>query len=253
MSDAKKDEKKDEKPAPKSKGKLLAVGGAVTALALAFVAATFAVPSKEGPMPTLEGPFVGPITPSKVQVNLNDGRTYLVLQLNLLHDAYSPDYLTQRAADAVCQAEIRDALVTIASAKSRSDVTDKVNKPVFLEEVRHAIEPLVFPVHLGEGERSTAADDASGLALGATTSRSSFRGLHAEHTLRVDGVQMFVALDGGTQVHFKGDEQDLEVPCGDGTSLWLDVRSLKPGFQGTVHVGTMGRTRRVLWNEVLLQ
>jgi len=253
MSDAKKDEKKDDKAAPKGKGKLLAIGGAVTALALAFVAATFAVPAKEAPTPKLEGPFVGPITPSKVQVNLNDGRTYLVLQLNLLHDAYSPDYLTQRAGDAVCQAEIRDALVTIASAKSRSDVTDRVNKPVFLEEVRHTIEPLVFPVHLGDGESPTAADDASGLALGVTMSRSSFRGLHAEHTLRVDALQKLVALDGGTEVRFKGDEQDLEVPCGDGTSLWLDVRSLKPGFQGTLHVGTMGRTRRVLWNEVLLQ
>ena len=99
MSDAKKDEKKDEKAAPQGKGKLLAIGGGITALALAFVAATFAVPAKEAPLPTLAGPFVGPITPSKVQVNLNDGRTYLVLQLNLLHDAYSPDYLTQRASD----------------------------------------------------------------------------------------------------------------------------------------------------------
>ncbi len=253
MSDAKKDEKKDEKAAPQGKGKLLAIGGGITALALAFVAATFAVPAKEAPLPTLAGPFVGPITPSKVQVNLNDGRTYLVLQLNLLHDAYSPDYLTQRAEDAVCQAEIRDALVTIASAKSRSDVTDKVNKPVFLEEVRHAIEPLVFPVHLGDGATPTTADSASKLALGASMSGSGFRGMHSEHVLRVDALQKLVSLDGGSEVRFKGDEQDLEVPCGDGTSLWLDVRELDPAFQGEVHVGVMGRTRRVLWNEVLLQ
>lgn len=253
MSEAKKDEKKDDKAAPQGKGKLLAIGGGITALALAFVAATFAVPAKESPLPTLAGPFVGPITPSKVQVNLNDGRTYLVLQLNLLHDAYSPDYLTQRASDAVCQAEIRDALVTIASAKSRSDVTDKVNKPVFLEEVRHAIEPLVFPVHLGDATTPTAADSASKLAPGTSMSRSAFRGMHSEHSLRVDALKKLVSLDSGAEVRFKGDEQDLEVPCGDGTSLWLDVRELDPAFQGEVHVGVMGRTRRVLWNEVLLQ
>jgi hypothetical protein len=54
-------------------------------------------------------------------------------------------------------------------------------------------------------------------------------------------------------VRFKGDEENLEVPCGDGTSIWIDVTSLEPTFQGDLNVGVMGRTRRVLWNEVLLQ
>jgi flagellar basal body-associated protein FliL len=253
MSDPKKDEKKDDKAPAKSKGKLLAIGGAATGLALAFVAATFAIPAKEAPKPELAGPFVGPITPNKVQVNLSDGRTYLVLQLNLLHDAYAPDYLSKRAEDAVCQAEIRDALVTIASAKSRSDVTDKVNKPVFLEEVRHAIEPLVFPVHFGDAADPTSADSISKIAPGDSMLTSQFRGMHAEHVLHVDALQKLATFDGGAEVRFKGDEENLEIPCGDGTSIWIDVTSLEPTFQGDLNVGVMGRTRRVLWNEVLLQ
>lgn len=258
MADAKKDEKKDEKAAvpanPARKKKLLAIGGVVGGLALAFVAAMFAVPKKEqgGPEP-LGGPFVGPLTPNKVQVNANDGRGFIVLELTLLFDAYSPDYLTARANDPVCQAEIRDALVTIASSKSRSDLTDKVGKPVFLEEVRAAIEPLVFPVYVGDSPSSTGPDGPSKLALGLSMSKSTFRGLFEEHVLKFDAVQKKLSVDDGPETTFQGGERDLEVPCGDGTSIWVDVSKAESEFVGELKIGIKGRTRRVLWNEVLLQ
>ncbi|MCY3002059.1 MAG: hypothetical protein NTV21_09660 [Planctomycetota bacterium] len=258
MADAKKDEKKDDKAAapadPAKKKKLMAIGGVVGGLALAFVAAMFAVPKKEEvTKPSLVGPNVGPITPKKVQVNDSGGRGYIVFELNLMYDAYNPDYLASRASDPVCQAEILDALVTIASAKSRNDMTDKVGKPVFLEEVRAAIDPLVFPVCLGTGTSGTEADSESGLALGESMAKSTFRGLLEEHALHVDAVQKKLRADDGAEITFTGEERDLQVPCGTDMFIWLDVTGLKPEFVGEVKFGIRGRTRRVLWNEVLLQ
>jgi hypothetical protein len=258
MADAKKDEKKDDKAAapadPAKKKKLLAIGGVVGGLALAFVAAMFAVPKKEAETKVqLLGPFVGPITPKKVQVNDSGGRGYIVFELNLKHDAYSGDYLASRASDPVCQAEILDALVTIASAKSRNDMTDKVGKPVFLEEVRAAIDPLVFPVCVGSGQTATDADVESGLAPGDSMTKSTFRGLLEEHVLHVDAVQKKLRADDGAEITFTGEERDLQVPCGTDMFIWVDVSELKPEFVGEVKFGIRGRTLRVLWNEVLLQ
>lgn len=258
MADAKKDEKKDDKAAapadPAKKKKLMAIGGVVGGLALAFVAAMFAVPKKEAVTKvSLDGPFVGPITPKKVQVNDSGGRGYIVFELSLKYDAYSSDYLASRAGDPVCQAEILDALVTIASAKSRNDMTDKVGKPVFLEEVRAAIDPLVFPVCLGSGLSATDPDAASGLVPGESMAKSTFRGLLEEHVLHVDAVQKKLRADDGAEITFTGEEQDLQVPCGTDMFLWIDMTGLKPEFVGEVKFGIRGRTRRVLWNEVLLQ
>jgi hypothetical protein len=252
MADAKKDDKKDSAPDPAAaakKHKLFAAGGFVAVLALAFGAALMAVPKKVA-KPELAGPYVAPLSPSKLQVNLNDGRSYLVLNLNLLFEAYAADYVTLRTTDAVCNAEVRDQLVAISSAKSRQDVSDKVLKPVYLEEIRHAVEPLLFPVHIGFGDQPTAADPASKLAPGITT--STFRGLFEDHVLKVDNVSKTIALDDGAPVTFKGDERDLAVGA-EGSVVYLDVTALEPEFRGDVKVGVKGLVKRVLWDEVLIQ
>jgi len=54
-------------------------------------------------------------------------------------------------------------------------------------------------------------------------------------------------------VGFDGDETDLEVPTADETVLFLDVTGVEEDFLGEVQVGVMGRVRRILWNEVLIQ
>lgn len=255
MADAKKDDKKDDKSAPdaaaaKAKRQKLVVGGGVVAvLAAAFVAALMAVPKKEA-TPQLQGPFVAPLSPSKLQVNLNDGRSYLVLNLNVKFEAYAADYLTQRTADSVCNAEVRDQLVAISSAKSRQDVSDKVLKPVYLEEIRHAVEPLLFPLHIGGGLAPGDADPQSGIEPGVTS--STFRGLFEEHLLKIDAVERTIVLDDGAPVKFAGDERDLAIESASGT-IQVDVSGLKPEFRGDVKVGVKGQVKRVLWDEVLIQ
>lgn len=255
MADAKKDDKKDDKAAPDAaatkakRQKLAIVGGVVAMLAVAYVAATMAVPQKVV-KPQMLGPFVAPLSPNKLQVNLNDGRSYLVLNLNVKFDAYAADYLTQRTADAVCNAEVRDQLVAISSAKSRQDVSDKVLKPVYLEEIRHAVEPLLFPLHVGEGPAPGDADVASGLKPGLTN--STFRGLFEDHLLKVDAVARTIALDDGTPVEFTGEERDLAIESPKG-AIYVDVTGLTPEFVGEVKVGVKGQVKRVLWDEVLIQ
>lgn len=258
MAEAKKTDKKDDKSEPNpaaagKKKKIFAIGGIVGGLAVAFMAAMFAVPKPPPPKQQLGGPFVGAVTPSKVQVNLSDGRSFLVLELNLLYEAYSADYLATRTSDPVCQAEIRDALVAICSSKSRNDVSDKVNKPVFLEEIRHALEPLLFPIHVGEGLAATEADPASGLMAGESMPKSSFKGLFEDHLITLDTVQKKLGVEGGAEVTYTGEERDLEFKITDTDSLYFDVTRLKEGFVGPVRVGIKGRTKRVLWNEILIQ
>ncbi|MCC7011009.1 MAG: flagellar basal body-associated FliL family protein [Planctomycetes bacterium] len=258
MAEAKKDDKKDDKGvdpalAAAKKKKVMVLGGAVGGLALAFAAAMMAVPKPPPPKPELSGPFVGAVTPEKVQVNLSDGRSFLVLQLNLLYEAYAQDYLALRTADPVCQAEIRDALVAICSSKSRNDVTDKVNKPVFLEEIRHALEPLLFPVHVGDGAAPGDADPTSGLKAGESMPGASFGGLFEDHRIALDVPQKKLTLDGGLEFVFTGEEADLELKAVNDQTLFLDLTGLKPEFVGEVKVGIKGRTKRILWNEVLIQ
>jgi len=255
MADAKKDDKKDDKGAPDpgaaaKKQKLFIGGGVVGVLSLAFAAALMAVP-KPVVKPELLGPFVAPLSPSKLQVNLNDGRSYLVLNLNVLFEAYAADYVTNRTTDPVCNAEIRDQLVAISSAKSRQDVSDKVLKPVYLEEIRQSVEPLLFPVHLGGGAKPADPDPTSGLSLGSTT--STFRGLFEDHVLKVDMVSKTIGLDDYEPATFNGDERDLAISGPNATTVYVSVVGLKPDFQGEVPIGVKGLVKRVLWDEVLIQ
>jgi hypothetical protein len=239
-------------PPKKGKRKLL-VGGGVTALvATAFVAALMAVPKKSGER-ALHGPFVAPLTPEKVQVNLAGAKNFLILDLNIVYDAYEETYFLARAEDPLMNAEIKDALVGLTSAKTREDVADSVNRPVLMEELRAAVDPLLFPVHVGETAVPTRADPTSGVGPGMSAHDSTFRGEHDLHLLKVDAVERSLQIDDGPVIGFEGHETDLSVTTADDSVLYLDVSGLKDGFQGEVRVGVMGRVRRILWNEVLIQ
>ena len=100
---------------------------------------------------------------------------------------------------------------------------------------------------------STGADPASGLRPGLGAHAATFRGEHAVHRLRVSAKRKTVQLDDGPVIGFEGPETNLEVPATDGAVLYLDVSGLVAGFEGELAIGAMGRVRRILWNEVLVQ
>ena len=255
VEDEYRDEEADGKAgAPEKRKKLFMLGGAVGGLALSFLAALMAVPTN-GTGDMFDGPFVAALTSDKVQVNLNEAKGFLILDLNITYDAYKENYFLARSEDALAQAEIKDALVALASAKTREDISDPVNKPVFMEQIRAAVDPLLFPVHVGAGKskKPTDADKASGLAPGLSSHLGTFRGEYQQHVLHVDAGEATIQLDDGPVVSFTGSETDLEVAAADEVVLYLDVTRLKPGFAGDVKVGCMGRVRRILWDEVLIQ
>jgi len=235
----------------KKKGLVLG-GGALALVALAYMAALLAVPKKAAQQGFVTQ-LVAPLTSEKVQVNLSDGKSFLILDLNMVYDAYDVAYYESRRADPLYCAEMKDVLVGTASAKTRAEVSDKVNKPIFMEEIRSAVEPLLFPVHIGATTSPTDADPQSGLAPGVSIQVATFRGAFHEHVLHVDGVAHTLRLDSGPLTPFSGDETDLPVAAEDGLALFVDVTGLKRGFQGDIPVGVKGRLRRVLWNEVLIQ
>lgn len=235
----------------KKKGLVLG-GGALVLVALAYLAAMLAVPKKAAQQAFLTQ-LVAPLTSEKVQVNLSDGKSFLILDLNMVYDAYDVAYYESRSVDPLYRAELKDVLVAIASAKTRIEVSDKVNKPIFMEEIRSAVEPLLFPVHIGAASAPSDADPKSGLAPGISNHVATFRGAFHEHVLHVDGVAHTLQIGSGPLTSFSGDETDLPVAADGGLALYVDVTGLEPGFKGDVPVGVKGRLRRVLWNEVLIQ
>lgn len=220
--------------------------------ALGWAVALVAVPAPQ-PLRGFQGPFVAPLTAEKVQVNLTDGKSYLILDLNLVYEALEEPYYAARAADPMYVAEIKDSLVEIASAKTREQVSDKVNKPVFMEEIRKAVEPLLFPVHIGPTLRPCERERLSGLVPGLSASKGSFRGPYGEHVLRVDASAKTLQIDDGPPVSWQGHETDLAVVAADKSVLYVDVTHVEPDFKGELPLGVKGRVRKVLWDEVLIQ
>jgi len=239
--------------AKSGKKKLIAFGGGgVAVLALAYMAALMALPGEQA-APQLKGPFVAPLTESKVQVNLAGSKSFLVVNFNLIYEAFDEAYYIKRSLDPVYVAELTDVLVDIASAKTREEFSDRVNKPIILEEIRQAVDPLLFPVHIGEGDDATAQDEVSGLAPGISTHTGTFRPLQGEHVLKVDAIARTLTLQDGAQVTWTAGDSDVRVENGLGQTLFVDVSNVVEGFQGEVPVGVRGRMRRLLWNEVLIQ
>ena len=249
---AKPEEGADGEAPKKSKKKLFTIGGVIGGIAIAFLAAMMGVP-KEETARVFAGPFVAPLTAEKVQVNLADGKSFLILDLNIVYDSYDEAYYIARSENPLATAEIKDVLVALTSSKGREDVADPVNKPILMEEIRAAVDPLLFPVHLGDAEAPTDADSTSGVRPGLEAHLGTFRGEHDQHLLKINGVDKTVQVDDGPVIGYEGDESSLEVPTVDELKLYLDVTGIDPEFQGEIKLGVMGRVRRILWNQVLLQ
>ena len=252
MADEKEDKTDDGEASSGKKKVFLAAGGGVAVLALAFVLAMMGVPGKVEKK-TFQGPFVAPLTAEKVQVNLLGGKGYLILDLNVVYEAYEEAYFTERSMDPLTIAEIRDALVALASSKSREDVSDRVNKPIFMEEIRTAVEPLLFPVLLGDAQKPQDADSDSGLAFSYSGSMPTFRGAFEDHVIHLDADGLKIQFDDGPEQEWSAEASDFELTAPDGSAVFLDMTGVDPTFVGDVKIGTMGRPLRVLLKEILIQ
>ena len=254
---------------PAGKSKTWMIGLAV-ACALGGTLALVAIPKKAEHKHALEGPFVAQLSKENLQVNLSgeNGKRYLVLGLNAEYFAYAESYVAARlggaapagghgsdaaAADPLYTAMLKDTLLRVAGRKTREQVEDPVQMEAFLMEVRNAVDPLLFPVCVGDSSSPRVADSVSGLLAGESVMDSTFRGFLHEHALRVDSLHKTLRLDDGPETTFHGDERDLRVSAADGATVYLNVMHLEPTFSGDVPIGVAGRVRRIYRQQVLVQ
>src|SRR5690606_14529122 len=113
------------------------------------------------------------------------------------------------AADPLFATRLRDTMLRMASRKTREQVEDPVQMEAFLMEGRGALEPILFPVCIGDSTTPQARDTKSGLRVGESVMESSLRALLHERALTVDAGRKTIRLDGGPETAFRGDERDL--------------------------------------------
>lgn len=268
--DVKKDEKKGEGDAPgKSKAPLFLGGGALATIALGWILATMAVPqAAQHKKPRLDGPFVARLSDKEIQVNLSGegSKRYLVMGLTGEYMAYDEAYVNGRlgigggdghgdapAQDPLYTIQLKNALLSLASTRTREQVTDPVQIERFLEEARLAVEPVLFPIYIGDSHSPHRADSKSGLKLGHSIHDSKLRGLLYDHEVEIDSTKERARFDEGPWVEYTDHDDDLALTSPSGETVWIDVTELKRGFSGKIPIGVPGRLRKIYRESFLVQ
>jgi len=246
-------------PQPGKKKSALLGGGVVALIALAWALSLVAVPAgggHHGEEHHIAGPYVVEVSPSAgFQVNLagDGGKHYLSLKLNVEVDAFEEGYAGARASQPLYQAKLTDAVLRTASQKTKGELDNAVGREVFRDELRLALDPVLFPVHVGDERAPENAHAPSGLRFGRSIAKSSLRGLFYEHAMHIDAARKSIHLDDGQEVEFQGDETDLYVADARGKGVFVDVSAVHEDFVGEVPTGTFGRVRNVYFNTFLTQ
>jgi flagellar basal body-associated protein FliL len=242
----------------KKKGILMG-GGLVSLIALAWVLSMVAVPTGDGHgrvRHTIKGPFMADISPSAgFQVNLSGdgGKHYLSMNLKVEVDAFEEAYATARATEPLYQAKLTDAVLRTASQKTKTELDSAVGREVFRDELRVALDPVLFPVHVGNEHEVEGRHDKSGLRAGRSIASASMRGYYYEHELHLNTATRTIALDDGRPLSYQGDETDMFVPDARGKGVYVDVSGVNEEFTGDIPVGSFGRVRNVYFNTLLTQ
>ncbi len=249
-------ERAEGEPQPKSGKKKVIVlgGGTLCVLALAFIASMLAVP-KKAKARRFDGPFVSQVSEENISVNLadNDHKRYLQMNLSVEYEAYNSSYFASRLADPLYSPHLMDALQRVTNSRYAAEVTGPINQPIFLQEISRAIDPVIFPVHLGATSAPFARDEESGLRPGYSMPEGTFRGRFFDHVLHVDAVAKTLQIDDGPKVPFDGDETDLEVVDAGGKSIFVNVTEIVEDFKGELQLGVNGQVRRILVSQWILQ
>lgn len=233
------------------KNKLMLFGGSTIAvIAAAFITATLAAPAKKE-YKVFEGPWITPLTPQKIQVNLKgeDRVRFQVFVAEAYFEAYEQQYALDRAVDPAYVALVKDMVVRVSSRRTVEEINSEVGRTAFREDMRQSIDPLLFPVHVGKTATPSELDPRSGLKVGTSSIRSNFRIPLYDGVLHVDEPGKTIRLGRGQPVPFDGTEKDLRVEDEHGRYVFLDVSRLESGFRGEVPIGVHGRIREILLTE----
>jgi len=241
----------------KSKKGFLLSGGMAGLVGIAYFGATMGTPALV-PVPQLQGPNVLSLMDDTLQVNLAvpEGNTYMLMKLNAEFDAYDAAYFSSRNAEddgAHFNSLIKHRLISMGQTKTKEMVQSSESQQAFLLEIRDGLDPILFPVHIGDTTNPYAPDSGSGLKPGDSTIRANLRGRFEDHTLYVDGPAKTLRLDKGDSVGFNGNEIDLMVTNQNGKFIYLNVTEANIDFVGELKVGVRGRIRQILTETFLVQ
>jgi flagellar basal body-associated protein FliL len=237
----------DKSGASPAKKKKMIAGAAAGVIGLAYLLSTLAAP-KKAEYKVFEGPFVAPVSgTSEFTANLADKarKRFLLLKLNAVYEGFDQAYVAQRQADPIYTALVSNAILDIASKYNEEVMNEEVGKN-FLAELQRALDPLLFPVHVGKAPTPADQDPNSGLRMGTSADASTLRGSLYDHKLTVSAKEKKLRLDNGPPIVFQGTERDLRVESELGRTVFIDVTGLKPDFEGQVLVGVYGRVRELL-------
>jgi flagellar basal body-associated protein FliL len=235
----------DETPSKKNK-KLLLGGGLASIVAAGALAAVMAVPTKETTR-NYSGPFSQTLFLEDFTVNIQEeGRTrFLKINPVAMYLAYEPKYLMTRMKDELYVPEVQNMVFQIASRKTLDEIYGEVNESTFMEELKDVLDPVLFPVHIGDSSLPWDLDSASGLRPGLSSDKTTMRGRFDEHVLHVDAPQTQLWIDDGPRATFVKGDLDARVITSEGDVVFLDTSGLKPGYVGQVKIGVQGQIMRI--------
>lgn len=254
MAEEKVDEKSSSaEPGSKKKNKLMLGGGFVGIIAAGAIAAMVALPGKMEKR-TFAGPFSLSLFEEQFSCNIEQGRTrFLQMSPVANYFSYDPLYMQARVSDELYKAELQTTVFNISSRKSLDDIYGEVNKETFMEELRDALDPVLFPVHIGDSKLPWDFDTASGLRPGISSNKNSFRGRSEDHILHVNQPTSELWIDDGPKTEFIVGELDARVFNTDGEVVYIDVSGVKEGFSGELSIGAQGMIIRILPVGLLVQ
>jgi len=255
MAEAAPREEETKKKERKKPGKAVFLGGGLVALIATGYALSLVAAPKAADDAPFQGPFVVDLSSEQLQVNLakDGGKRFLSMSLKAEVYAYEPSYPTDRLSDPLYKATLKDALIRVSTQKSKDDLETNVGKDMFKEELREAVEPILFPVHVGNDRTPYEGDPKSGLRPGESCRLSTYReGFHSG-VLKLDAARHTIALGDGAPVTYEAGEEDLKVPDAKGRFVYVDVSRVQDGFTGEVHAGTFGRVKNILFDSIIVQ
>ena len=243
-------------PAPKSRKGLALGGGIAAAIGLAYLTFLMAVPSVEKER-VLSGPFVADLTEpgDDISVNLSghEGRDFLGIGVRAEYAAYEEKYVLARTLDPLYKAMLDHQARLLLSDKTKAEISGKTGKEILTQELRAAIDPILFPVHVGKTASPSMTDPESGLRAGLSTESATWRGLFHEHVLHVDAPDRTLALDAGAKVTFRAGDDDVRMVDPEGDVFYVDTSGLDEEFVGDVNVGVMGKIRKIYFSSFISQ
>lgn len=241
-----------EETQPKGKRKLMVASGVGIVVAAGAIAAMLAVPSKQVSH-RFKGPFTTPLFEDQFSCNLVEREHYLQMKPEVMYQVYEANYLTTRVTDQLYLPQMKNAVLRIASNKSMEDLFGEANQDGFMEELSEALDPILFPVHIGETTLPWDPDEESGLRPGLSMEKTNFRGNFFDHALHVDSAARTLQLDDGPVTEFKPGDPDVRVVDSNGAVIFVDVSGLTEDFSGEVQLGVLGRIITILPLDMLIQ